>query len=46
MKKNNVLPLVIILALIGGSFWLLRSTDTKHVTRQEVIVDVKDSFEK
>lgn len=46
MKKSHILFLVIIIALIGGSIWLLRGVDAKHVQRQETVIDVTDTFEK
>ncbi len=46
MKKSRLMPLVIIIGLIVGSIWLLRSVDPKHLQRQDVTIDVADTFEK
>ncbi|MBL4870720.1 MAG: hypothetical protein JKX72_07180 [Robiginitomaculum sp.] len=46
MKKPKTLPVLIIFALIGISIWLVRGTDAKHITRQDVTIDVPDTFQK
>jgi len=46
MKKSGWSIIVLFLVLIGACFWLLRSTDAKHVERLEVVIDVPDTFEK
>jgi len=46
MKKAVWSVAILILALIGAIFWLLRGADAKHLDRQEVIIDVPDTFEK
>jgi len=46
MKKLGWSMIILLLILIGASFWLLRGADAKHLERQEVIVDVPDTFAK
>lgn len=46
MKKSGLAVLVVIGLLLGGAFWLLRGADADRVQRQEVVVDVADTFEK
>lgn len=46
MKKSAIALGLVLLALIGIMFWLYASTDAKHLDRQDVIVDIPDTFEK
>jgi len=46
MKKSGWVVIILLLVLIGVSFWLLRATDAEQLTRREVVVDVPDTFEK
>ena len=46
MKKSIWSMAILLLILIGVGFWLLRGSDAERLTRQEVIVDVQDTFEK
>ena len=45
--KKPVLALLILLVLLGGlAFWLVGSTDAKHLEQSEVTVEIPDTFEK
>ncbi len=46
MKKSIRSIILLLLVLIGVGFWLLRATDAEHLTRQDVVIDVQDTFEK
>lgn len=46
MKKTVLILGIVVLALIGVGFWLLGGADPENLTRQEVIIDVADTFEK
>ncbi len=46
MKTSRAIVFILLLAVSGGSIWLLRSSDTKHLQRQDVTIDVPDTFEK
>ncbi len=46
MKKSGWSVMILLLVLIGAGFWLLRGSDAKHLERQDVVVDVADTFEK
>lgn len=46
MKKSAWIFIIGILALVGVGYWLLRGANADHVQRQEVIIDVADTFEK
>jgi len=46
MKKSRIFLLILVLALIGVALWLLSGADPKNLERQDVIVDVPDTFEK
>jgi len=46
MKKSVWILIIGIVALVGVGFWLLRGADAEHLARQEVIIDVADTFEK
>ena len=46
MKKSAWILAIGMLALIGIGFWLLSSTNTEQLVRQEIIIDVADTFEK
>ena len=46
MKKSVWILGIGILALFGVGFWLLRGADPEQLTRQEIIIDVADTFEK
>ena len=46
MKKSVIALLVLLLVLVGIVFWVVGSTDAKHLEQQDISVDVKDTFEK
>ncbi|MBL4852635.1 MAG: hypothetical protein JKY25_00160 [Robiginitomaculum sp.] len=46
MKKSGWGVITLVLVLIGANIWLLRGSDAKHLDRQDVTVDVADTFEK
>jgi hypothetical protein len=46
MKKSVIALLVLLLVLGGIVFWVVGSTDAKHLEQQEISVEVPDTFEK
>ncbi len=46
MKKARIVLLVVVLALIGVFVWLLGGANPNNLDRQDVIVDVADTFER
>ncbi len=46
MKKSGWVVIILLLVLIGASYWLLRGSDSVHLDRQEIVVNVPDTFEK
>jgi len=46
MKKSVIALLVLLLVLAGIVFWVVGSTDAKHLEQQEITVEVPDTFEK
>lgn len=46
MKKTKFILALLVIGLIGGSIWLLRAADPKHIERQEVVTDIADTFNK
>ncbi len=46
MKTSRAIAFILVLAVVGGCIWLLRSSDAKHLQRQDVVIDVPDTFEK
>ena len=46
MKTSRAIVFILVLALIGSSIWLLWSSNTKNLQRQDVTIDVPDTFEK
>ncbi len=46
MKKSVWILAIGVLALIGVGFWLLSGADPEQLVRQEIIIDVADTFEK
>jgi hypothetical protein len=45
--KKPVLALLILLFLLGGlAFWLVGSTDAKHLEQQEIVQEIPDTFER
>ncbi len=46
MKKSLIALIVGALVLLGGFVWLLSGADAKNLERQDVVVDVSDTFEK
>ncbi len=46
MKKSGYIILFLLLALIGGFFWLLSGTSSKHLSRKDVVVDITNPIGK
>ncbi len=46
MNKKTIIALLLAIIVLGGVLWLLNSTSAKNLQRQEVVIDVKDNFEK
>jgi len=46
MKKSGLILIVAVLALAAVGFWLLSGADPDKLERQDVIIDVEDTFEK
>lgn len=46
MKKKQIIALLLGLVVLAVGAWLLSGASAKNLKRQEVIIDVKDSFEK
>lgn len=46
MKKSVWILGIGVLTLIGVGFWVLRGADPEQLVRQEIIIDVADTFEK
>ena len=46
MKKSLVALLIALLAIMGIVFWVVGSTDAKHLQQQEITVDLPETFEK
>ena len=46
MKKSLIAFIIGALALLAGFVWLLSGADSKNLERQDVVIDVVDTFEK
>ena len=46
MKKSIWILAIGAVSLIGVGLWLLRGADPESIERQQIIVDVADTFEK
>ncbi len=46
MKKTGLILVLAVLALGAVGFWLISGADPDNRARQEVTIDVKDTFEK
>ncbi len=46
MKKKIIIVLGLVVLLAGLSVWLVGRTNPSHLDRQQVHVDVQDTFEK
>ena len=46
MKKSIIALAVLLLIIMGIVFWVVGSTDAKHLEQQEITDEVPDTFEK
>ncbi|NNC36295.1 MAG: hypothetical protein HKO02_02475 [Hyphomonadaceae bacterium] len=46
MKKTAIALLALLVLIVGVVFWVVSSTNAKHLEQQDITVELPDTFEK